>query len=82
MQTSTNPFAQAARLQKVRAIVAQIDRFAANAGLGREDSWDIADMIERWPAERWAAISLCVGKHPPSEETVKIIVAEYRKRGG
>lgn len=69
------------RLRKVNAIVASLDRYASYAGLHpHKDAYQLAQMLRGWPASRWIAVAVGCGVRPPSDETIREIVAVYTRR--
>lgn len=79
MQTAS--FEALGRLKKVNALCAKIDHFVAYVGLHpNRDGNAIAEMLRHWPDHRWRELAVSVGKIPPSSETIREVVALYRRR--
>lgn len=83
MQANTpNPHETAARAIKVSALVCELDRQAKKAGFHPiGDAAAIVVMLsERWQDPQWARLAVCAGKHPPSAETKRQVIAVYLAR--
>jgi hypothetical protein len=78
---SGNPYASAARLRKVLALLAACDRYAGAAGLDAvRSSAAMARAIEDQSDLWWSALAEAAQVRPPSLETRAAVVEALRAR--
>lgn len=81
-----NGFEYVARANKVRRLVAELDKLCADAGRHPVHLGDrVAEMLERWEDDKWHRLALLAGVVPksgklPSAETRALVRAFYRDR--
>jgi hypothetical protein len=71
-----------ARAAKVQLLVAEIDRGAEAGGLDpHTDAGAVVALLsDTWASPQWARLAVCLGKRPPSAETIKAVIAVYAAR--
>lgn len=70
-----NSFERIGRLNKVHRLTRAIDEVANDFGIARTT---VATQLETWTPAQWALIANRVGINPPSDKTVRAVIAEYR----
>ncbi len=70
-----SPYERIGRLNKVHKLTRAIDEVVRDFGIAKPA---VAATLSSWTPQQWAEIAKRLGINPPSETTVRAVIAEYR----